>query len=165
MGPYPENGKDLAVTVVEFIDRSDPGKIRLESCPLTTIESDLVLLYSVASLGIKTAPTPKRYNPSPLASSEAFDTERGEIIGLLGYNGKPTISQLQKMYPDTPLANTIDACRNLWVDRLSYATGPAVASSNIHSICHRISCYNGMSGGALVDKDGFLIGDIFLYHV
>ena len=83
-------------------------------------------------------------------------------VSLLAYNGLASSSRLDELYPETPKDILYKAFADLWIDRLSYATGKTVAIYDGVVINHRVSTYAGASGGPLLDGKGNVIGNILL---
>lgn len=158
MAIQPIEGKDIEVKIVAFLDNTDVASIRTEGSPMTPVSEDLVLFRAEKDLGLKQHPIPRRHNPSTFSSTT--EHQETETIGLLGYNGYPSTNQIRKLYPEVSFPVLINAVKDLWIDRLSYGTGPAISNHDLHTISHRISCYSGISGGAVVDRKGHLLGQI-----
>jgi hypothetical protein len=64
--------------------------------------------------------------------------------------------------PETPRDILYKAFKDLWIDRLSFATGKIVAIDDGVVINHRVSIYAGASGGPLLDEKGNIIGNILM---
>ena len=152
----PDEKLDFEVEVLAYADGTDPKKVRAANGGQVDIDVDCVLLYSKRSLCLKNYPKPGRaHNPPQDKSSTSVE----QNVSLLAYNGYPTSIALQEDYPNTPPAILHQAIRDLWIDRLSYATGKTEKGQfDINSIYHRISSYGGASGGPLMDEDGNVIG-------
>jgi hypothetical protein len=147
-------GKEFTVEVIAFADGASPTTVRTCHNSIIELEKDLVLLYSPKSLHLTNFPTPTRYHQPP---NQTTQTSAKQDIHLLSYNGCPSARQLRDYYPNTPTALLHTAVSNLWIDRLSYATGQCVATIN-GGIIHRISSLAGSSGGPLMNDAGEILG-------
>jgi hypothetical protein len=147
---------DIEVTVVAYVDNNDPKALRLVHGSLTHLKTDVVLLHSATRLGLKEYPTPAKLHSTPTDHSLCD----GADVFLLGYNGHPSAMALKEHYPNTPQRVLFDTVRNLWVDRLSFAKGKSTKPCLPGTVNHRISSYAGNLGGALVNKNGHIIGNV-----
>ena len=71
------------------------------------------------------------------------------------------LHRLNELYPGTPKDVLYKAFADLWIDRLSYATGKTVAIYD-GVVNHRVSIFAGASGGPLLNGKGNIIGNILL---
>jgi hypothetical protein len=152
------SAEDFDVDVAAYVDGADPTVVRVVSATLLPIEVDCALLYSKRSLGLKSYPVPSRshHSPPPAIFSP-------EDVSLLAYNGLPSATFLAKTYPNTPTPILHSAIRDLWIDRLSYATGKTAKGTDPATILHRISSYSGASGGAVLNARGQWIGNNIIH--
>lgn len=84
---------------------------------------------------------------------------------MLSYNGYPFPTELRDRYPNAPADVLHEAVKDLWIDRLAYASGKTDTNSfDPDAIYHRISCLAGASGAPLINANGEMIGK-FLLHL
>lgn len=155
---HPDVAKDIDVEVIAYVDGYDPDTVRVVNNAIC-IGADCVLLRAKQSLGLKAFPTPARAHATP---NDVSQTMSAIDVSLLAYNGLASSSRLDELYPETPRDILYKAFGDLWIDRLSYSTGKAVAISDGAVINHRVSTYAGASGGPLLDGKGNIIGNILL---
>ena len=158
MTTHPDPVLDYPVQVVAYGDGQDASQIRvLSPNGIVDLKSDIALLHSQRSLNLRSYPRPARAHLSP---NDNPSTITSQDVGLLSYNGLPSISKLHEHYPNSAHKQLYDAVSDLWVDRLSYGKGKTAPRHLPDGICHRISCYAGASGGWLVNAAGHPIGMI-----
>ena len=154
--PYPDKMKYIDMELIAHVDGHDPNIVCVVNNAMCANGADCVLLRAKRSLGLKEFPTPARVMPN-----NAPQTTFANDISLLTYNGLPSAPRLAEIYPETSRDILYKALADLWIDRLSYATGKIVAFDGI-AITHPISTYPGASGGPLLDGKGNIIGNILL---
>ena len=124
--------------------------------------TDVVLLKAVKPLGLKEFPTPTKYHVPP---NNIARTSTVQDIHMLSYNGYPSATELRDRYPNAPADVLHEAVKDLWIDRLAYASGKTDTNSfDPDAIYHRISCLAGASGAPLINANGEMIGK-FLLHL
>jgi hypothetical protein len=156
MHSHPDPRLDYQVDVVAYGDRHPVSKIRLASnTGMVELGDDIALLYSRKSLNLKSYPHPTKYHLPPNDKPESMTSQD---VGLLCYNGLPTMSQLEQHYPQSPRKALYDAVGDIWIDRLSYGKGKTAMKYDDDGIYHRISCYAGASGGWVINAAGKPIG-------
>jgi hypothetical protein len=158
---HPDQTKDIDVEVIAYVDGYDPNVIRVVTDAICAIGTDCVLLRAKRSLGLKEFPTPAHAHTTPKNVPQTIVVQD---VSLLAYNGLASSSRLDELYPDTPRDVLYKAFSDLWIDRLSYATGKTVAMSDGDGINHRVSTYAGASGGPLLNGNGHIIGNTPLVH-
>jgi hypothetical protein len=99
---------------------------------MVDLKSDIALLYSQKSLNLKSYPRPARAHLFP---NDNPSTITSQYVGLLSYNGLPSISKLHK-YPNSSPKQLYDAVADLWVDRLSYGKGKTTSRYLLDGIYH-----------------------------
>jgi len=156
---HPDKAKDVDVEVIAYVDGYDPNTVRVVDNAICAIGADCVLLRAKRSLGLKEFPTPARAHAMP---NNALRTMFASDVSLLAYNGLPSSSRLDELYPETQKDILYKAFADLWIDRLSYARGKTVAIYDGAVINHRVSTYAGASGGPLLDGKGNVVGNILL---
>ena len=158
MTTHPNPALDYPVEVIAYGDGHDASQIRiLTPNGMVDLKYDIALLYSRKSLNLKSYPRPAKAHLPP---NDNPSTVTSQDVGLLGYNGLPSISKLHEHYPNSAPKQLYDAVADLWVDRLSYGKGKTAAKYLSDGVYHRISCYAGASGGWLVNAAGHPIGMI-----
>jgi hypothetical protein len=156
MTTHPDPAVDYPVDVVAYGDGHDVSKIRIVSPnAMVDLRYDIALLYSRKSLNLKSYPRPAKVHVPP---NDKPTTITSQDVGLLSYNGLPTITKLHEHYPRSPRKELYDAVAGIWVDRLSYGKGKTAPKYHVDGVYHRISCYAGASGGWLINAAGQPIG-------
>jgi hypothetical protein len=152
--------KDIDVELIAYADGHSTTGIRTVHNSMVPLAFDCALLYSQTSLGLRDYPTPGRSHNPP---HDTLATNVPMSVALLSYNSIPSSTELRDRYPNTRINLLSNAIRDLWINRLSYATGStSTASFDIDAIYHRISSLAGSSGGAILDSQGNFIGNFFL---